>query len=65
MDEVTYLDTARRMVDALKVPNDDKVYKSYEGTYHKLHAEPDGGGELFANDVAGWIETHVHKPLNS
>lgn len=33
----------------------DKTIKLYEGAYHKLHAEPDGMAEEFANDVANWI----------
>lgn len=31
------------------------LLRSYEGAYHKLHAEPDGLAEQFARDAAGWI----------
>ena len=33
----------------------DKTIQLYQGAYHKLHAEPDGVAEEFANDVASWI----------
>jgi alpha-beta hydrolase superfamily lysophospholipase len=33
----------------------EKRFASYEGGYHKMHAEPDGKGEEFARDVGDWI----------
>ena len=36
-------------------PDGDKVFRTYVGGYHKLHAEPEGMGEQFARDVGEWI----------
>lgn len=34
---------------------DDKEFRSYEGFYHKLHAEPNDDKWKFAKDVSEWI----------
>lgn len=52
-DEVNSYEASRRFVDMLE--SDDKTFKSYEGAYHKLHAEPEGVKEALAKDVAEWI----------
>ena len=54
-DKVTSYNASRELFDVLDVENGDKMFKSYEGGYHKLHAEPEGMGEEFARDVGGWI----------
>ena len=52
-DRVTSCLLSQTMFDKLDVP--DKTIKLYDGAYHKLHAEPDGLAEDFANDVATWV----------
>lgn len=52
-DRVTSCSLSQAIFDRLEV--EDKTLKLYEGAYHKLHAEPDGGADDFANDVATWI----------
>jgi acylglycerol lipase len=52
-DKITSCEMSQRLFDRLDVQ--DKTIKLYNGAYHKLHAEPDGVAEEFANDVAGWI----------
>jgi acylglycerol lipase len=52
-DLVTSCPSSQTMFNKLEVT--DKTLKLYEGAYHKLHAEPDGVAEEFANDVAAWI----------
>jgi acylglycerol lipase len=50
---------ARQLFNIVDAPNKDKTYKSYPDAYHKLHAEPDGGGEQYAKDVGDWIVAHI------
>eukprot|EP01099_Mayorella_cantabrigiensis_P006454 TRINITY_DN5407_c0_g1_i1.p1 TRINITY_DN5407_c0_g1~~TRINITY_DN5407_c0_g1_i1.p1 ORF type:complete len:321 (-),score=-16.68 TRINITY_DN5407_c0_g1_i1:231-1193(-) len=57
-DQVVSPGAAKRLFDVLQAPAGDKTWKSYTDAYHKLHAEPDGVGEAFANDVATWILSH-------
>ncbi len=52
-DLVTSCLYSQKMFEKLDVK--DKTIKLYEGAYHKLHAEPYGVAEEFANDVAKWI----------
>jgi acylglycerol lipase len=52
-DRVTNCSSSKAMFEKLDVK--DKTIKLYEGAYHKLHAEPDGVAEEFADDVANWI----------
>jgi acylglycerol lipase len=52
-DRVTSCVTSQSVFDKLDVK--DKTLKLYGGAYHKLHAEPEGVAEEFANDVANWI----------
>ncbi|KAF7508021.1 hypothetical protein GJ744_009918 [Endocarpon pusillum] len=52
-DLVTSCLHSQTMFEKLDVK--DKSIKLYEGAYHKLHAEPYGVAEEFANDVAKWI----------
>ncbi|KAK4698172.1 hypothetical protein P7C71_g3, partial [Lecanoromycetidae sp. Uapishka_2] len=52
-DRVTSYDASRRLFERLEV--EDKEFKTYEGWFHKLHAEPGEDKITFANDVADWI----------
>lgn len=52
-DMVTSCVSSQAIFNILDVK--DKTLKLYDGAYHKLHAEPDGVAEEFANDVATWI----------
>ncbi|KAK6366289.1 hypothetical protein LTS17_010795 [Exophiala oligosperma] len=54
-DKVTSFPAAERLFNVLEAPRSDKVFRSYGGGYHKLHAEPDGLAERFANDAGSWI----------
>ena len=56
-DRVTSYGASKALFEKLQV--DDKTFKTYEGAYHKLHAEPDGGKEEFVKDIAEWILAHV------
>lgn len=60
-DRVVSPQAAKRVFDILEAPDGDKVYQPYPDAYHKLHAEPDGIGEQFAKDVAGWILSHANQ----
>jgi acylglycerol lipase len=52
-DRVTSCRASQKIFEKLDV--EDKTIKLYKGAYHKLHAEPNGVAEEFANDVATWI----------
>lgn len=52
-DRVTSSESSATLFKQLEV--EDKTLKLYEGAYHKLHAEPHGVAEEFANDIATWI----------
>jgi acylglycerol lipase len=52
-DRVTSHEASKRFVERLRVT--DKQFKSYDGWFHKLHAEPGEDKITFANDVADWI----------
>ena len=52
-DHVTNCPSTEALFGKLEV--EDKTIKLYTGAYHKLHAEPDGVAEEFANDVANWV----------
>lgn len=54
-DHITSYDSSRRLFERLGDGIKDKEYKTYEGHYHKLHAEPGEDKIAFANDVAVWI----------
>jgi acylglycerol lipase len=56
-DRVTSYDASKRLFEKLKV--EDKTFKTYEGAYHKLHAEPEGVKEEFVKDVGEWILAHL------
>jgi acylglycerol lipase len=56
-DCVTSYDGSKRLFEKLKV--EDKTFKTYEGAYHKLHAEPEGVKEEFVKDVGEWILAHL------
>lgn len=53
-DKVTNHDASRRFVTALAQVG-DKDFRSYEGWYHKMHAEPGEDKFQFARYVAEWI----------
>ncbi|KAK5948112.1 hypothetical protein OHC33_010860 [Knufia fluminis] len=60
-DKVCDFDAGKRLYNRL-VENrkgdamaEQSRFVSYEGGYHKLHAEPDGMGEQFVKDVGNWI----------
>ncbi|KAI5808787.1 Alpha/Beta hydrolase protein [Peziza echinospora] len=52
-DKVTCHETSKNWVDRIRA--EDKTFVSYEGWYHKLHAELGEVRHTFANDVAAWI----------
>ncbi|MCJ1374724.1 hypothetical protein MMC20_005956 [Loxospora ochrophaea] len=52
-DRVTSHEASKRFMDRCKVK--DKEFKTYEGWYHCLHAEPGGDKETFADDIAKWV----------
>lgn len=56
-DRVTNFAESKRLLEQLRV--EDKTFKTYEGAYHKLHAEPDGVKDEFARDVGEWILAHT------
>jgi acylglycerol lipase len=56
-DRVTSFDASKRLFEKLGVK--DKTFKSYEGAYHKLHAEPEGVKDEFVKDVGEWILAHI------
>lgn len=65
-DRVCSFDAARGWFERLGVQ--DKDFKTYEGWYHKLHAEPGEDKITFANDVADWILAQpevIHDPSPS
>lgn len=57
-DRVLSYPAAERLFNILESPNKDKTFKSYPEAYHKLHVEPNGGGEQFAKDVGEWVLAH-------
>jgi acylglycerol lipase len=56
-DRATAYDGSKKLFEKLKV--EDKTFKTYEGAYHKLHAEPEGVKEEFVKDVGEWILAHL------
>ncbi|KAF1991897.1 alpha/beta-hydrolase [Aulographum hederae CBS 113979] len=54
----------KRWFDKLGEGIEDKEFKSYEGWYHKLHAEPGEMKEIYANDVADWILKRSEEPVS-
>lgn len=56
-DRVTSFDASKRLFEQLKA--EDKTFKTYDGAYHKLHAEPKGVKEEFVKDVGDWILAHI------
>lgn len=61
-DYVCSFEESKRLFEKLEV--EDKTFKAYEGSYHKLHAEPDGVKEEFGRDVGEWILSHVPEQEN-
>jgi acylglycerol lipase len=54
-DHVTWYDASKMVFDVLDVEKGDKTFQTYNGAYHKLHAEPEGVSEAFVKDVGEWI----------
>ncbi|KAL8243591.1 hypothetical protein R6Q59_009849 [Mikania micrantha] len=57
-DKATAFPISRKLCEALKAcgaAEGNKVFKAYEGWYHQLHNEPNGGREQYAKDVAEWV----------
>ena len=54
-DHITNYESSKRFFERLHGKVTDKEFKTYEGQYHKLHAEPGEDKIAFANDVATWI----------
>ncbi|RPB27725.1 alpha/beta-hydrolase [Terfezia boudieri ATCC MYA-4762] len=52
-DMCTSYDASKEFVEKANIK--DKTFKSYDGWYHKLHAEPGNDRLQFANDIADWI----------
>ncbi|KAL7271246.1 hypothetical protein RUND412_006014 [Rhizina undulata] len=56
-DKITDHTASKRLIEMLDI--NDKELKSYDGWYHKLHAEPGEDRTKFACDVAEWILARV------
>lgn len=56
-DKVTDFATTQQLFERLDVK--DKMMKSYNNAFHKLHVELDGVAEEFLNDVSEWILKHA------
>ena len=54
-DHITSYDSSKRLFERLGGKVTDKEFRTYEGHYHKLHAEPGEDKIIFANDVTKWI----------
>jgi len=52
-DGICSYDATKRLATRLEA--EDKEFKTYEGSYHRLHAEPTPDGETYINDVGNWI----------
>ena len=57
-DRVCSFDATKRWFEKLRAQ--DKEFKTYEGWYHKLHAEPGDDKITFASDVANWITARAN-----
>jgi acylglycerol lipase len=58
-DKITSPTISKALYDRLE-PYDEsdadaKTWKSFEGGYHQLHAEPEGMGEEYTKDVGEWV----------
>jgi acylglycerol lipase len=58
-DKITSPTISKALFDRLE-PYDEsdadaKTWKSFEGGYHQLHAEPEGMGEEYTRDVGEWV----------
>ncbi|KAJ0418760.1 Alpha/Beta hydrolase protein [Aspergillus carlsbadensis] len=58
-DMITSPTISKQLYDRLE-PYDEsdadaKTWKSFEGGYHQLHAEPEGMGEEYTRDVGEWV----------
>lgn len=62
-DHVTSYDASKRLFEKLKI--EDKTFRTYEGAYHKLHAEPAGVKEEFVKGVGEWILAHIPEEAGS
>ena len=56
-DHIIDYASSRRFFERLGGKVTDKEFRTYEGWYHKLHAEPGEDKIKFANDIADWILT--------
>ena len=60
-DKVCDYEASKKLYEKLATNSSDdvstkgSVFKTYEGGYHKLHAEPDGMSKQFAIDAGDWI----------
>ena len=64
-DGVVHFDAAKRIFERVGFAGGNggsggdimgkKEFRTYEGAYHKLHAEPDGVGEEFTRDVGEFV----------
>ncbi len=52
-DKICDYPASKRWFDGLQI--EDKQFQTYEGWFHKLHAEPGKDKEQYANDVAQWV----------
>ena len=42
-----------------KASSTDKTFKKYEGMWHAILAEPDGGADLVRGDIAAWVNERI------
>ncbi|KAL2802366.1 Alpha/Beta hydrolase protein [Aspergillus granulosus] len=68
-DMITSYSISKQLYDRLEPYNendsDAKTWKSFEGGFHQLHAEPDGMGEEYTRDVGEWVRKLTAKVLSA
>lgn len=58
VDKATDYPSSKQLCESLKPcggKEEQKVFKAYDGWFHQLHNQPDGGKEQYAKDVGDWI----------
>ncbi|KAL4915482.1 Alpha/Beta hydrolase protein [Aspergillus aurantiobrunneus] len=67
-DMITSYAISRRLFDRLEPysesDSDAKTFKSFEGGFHQLHAEPEGMKEEYMRDVGEWVSKMMAKALS-
>jgi hypothetical protein len=53
-DRITSCKATQRLYDVLSAPGGDRTMRAFPDAYHRLEAEPEGTGEMFAAEVGEW-----------